>query len=85
MNDTSPFTLQVNDLLPLGPDWAVEFFRRLLWAEAANVEVARDLIDVPQCINIGDGGIDAFIDQARPSNDDLIPTTHLPDYHRHRE
>ncbi len=73
MNEISPFTLQVHDLLFLGPDRAVEFFRRLLWAEAANVGVARNLIDVPQCINVGDGGIDAFIDQAQPLKDDLIP------------
>jgi hypothetical protein len=74
MNETSLFTLLVNDLLGLGPDRAVEFFRRLLWAEAANVGVARNVIDVPQCINVGDGGIDAFIDNAKPLKDDLIPS-----------
>lgn len=69
----TPFTLSVSDLTNLGQDRAVEFFRRLLWAEAARVDIGRHLIDVPDCINVGDGGIDAFVDDATPSIAELIP------------
>lgn len=73
MTETSLFTLPSHYLLNLSSDRAVEFFRQLLWAEAANVGVARNLIDVPQCINVGDGGVDAFIENAKPAKDELIP------------
>jgi len=69
----TPFSLSVNDLTNLGPDRAVDFFRRLLWAEAARVGIGRHLISVPECINVGDGGIDAVIENASPSSDDIIP------------
>ncbi len=73
MNRIPLFTLQVSDLTNLGQDRAVEFFRRLLWAEATRVGIGKHLIDVPQCINVGDGGIDALIREAKPSTDELIP------------
>lgn len=73
MDTITPFTLQVSDLTNLGQDRAVEFFRRLLWAEASRVVIGKNLIDVPQCINVGDGGIDAFIKNAQPSTDEVIP------------
>jgi len=69
-----PFTIEVNELTNLGPDRAVEFFRRLLWAEAGHVGVGLNLMSVPQCINVGDGGIDAYIENAAPTRDELIPT-----------
>jgi len=68
-----PFALQVGDLTNLGQARAVEFFRRLLWAEAAAVGIGRNLIDVPDCINVADGGIDAIIRTANPTRDDIIP------------
>ncbi len=73
MKAITPFTIQVNDLKNLTPDVAVESFRRLLWAEGSAVGVGNHLINVPDCINVGDGGIDAFIKNANPSRDDLIP------------
>jgi hypothetical protein len=69
----TPFTFSVNDLTKLGQDRAVEFFRRLVWAEATRVGIGRNLINVPQCINVGDGGIDAIINDAIPSGDEIIP------------
>ena len=57
----------------LSPSRAVELFRHLLWAEADRVGVGRHLIDVPDCINVGDGGVDAYIDNAAPYDDDVIP------------
>jgi hypothetical protein len=73
MNGISPFTLSVGSLCNLGADRAVELFRRLLWAEASRVGIGRNLIDAPNCINVGDGGIDAYIEDANPSADELIP------------
>ena len=72
-NMISPFTLQISDLTKLGQDRAVDFFRRLLWAEATRVTIGRHLIDVPQCVNVGDGGLDAIIADAKPLFDEVIP------------
>lgn len=74
MPGISPFTLQVSDLVNLGQDRAVESMRRLLWAEAARTGVGKNLIDVPDCINVGDGGIDAYIENATPTQNEVIPT-----------
>ncbi len=70
---TTPFTLQVSDLTNLGQDRAVESFRRLLWAEAGRVGIGRNIINAPQCINVGDGGIDAYVKDANPISDEAIP------------
>ena len=67
------FTLNTNDFKNLGADRAVELFRRLLWAEASRVGVGKYLINTPGCINVGDGGIDAIIENAHPTSDDVIP------------
>jgi hypothetical protein len=74
MTTTTPFTIQIRDLTNLDPFRAVDFFRRLLWAEAMRVEISKYLIDVPDCINVGDGGLDALIKDANPLKDDIIPT-----------
>ena len=67
------FTVEPNVFVNLAPDRAVSLFRQLLWAEAGRVEIGRHLINVPDCINVGDGGVDAYIDDANPSDDDVIP------------
>lgn len=67
------FTVNKKDLKEIGADRAVEFFRRLLWAESSRVGVGKHLINTPDCINVGDGGIDAFIEKAHPTSDDVIP------------
>jgi hypothetical protein len=69
-----PFTLDPDNLKDLDPVMAVRFFRRLLWAEASRVGVGGHLVTVPECINMGDGGIDAYIEDANPSPEDLIPS-----------
>ncbi len=73
MSTINPFSLQTQQLTNISADVAVEFFRRLLWAEASRVGIGRNLIDVPDCINVGDGGIDAYIEDAEPEDDDVIP------------
>ena len=73
MSKVLPFTLRKKDFTDFSPDRAVEFFRKLLWAEASRVGIGGDLIHVPGCINVADGGIDALINEAKPSNEELIP------------
>lgn len=66
------FSLQDTDLKNLASDRAVDFVRRLLWAEASRVGVGKNLVDVPQCINVGDGGLDALIESASPASEEII-------------
>jgi len=73
MPNIALFNLEVSNLKNLGQDRAVECVRRLLWAEAGRVDIGRNLINVPQCINVRDGGIDAFIKDANPTSDEVIP------------
>ena len=56
--------VQSEDLQRLTPDMAVEFFRRLLWAEARSLGIASNLINVPSAISVGDGGVDAEVRDA---------------------
>ena len=69
----TPFSIPIPTLTQLGPADAVEFFRNLLWDEAFRTGVSGHLIDVPDCINVGDGGLDAYIEQAKPSDIGVIP------------
>ena len=69
----SLYRLQSRDLKGLDSNKAVDFFRRLLWSEASRVHVGNHLIDAPDCINVGDGGLDAIILDAKPSSEELIP------------
>ena len=57
----SIFTVGNEDLQRLSPGGAVDFFRELLWAEATNVGIAKNLINVPSAITCADGGIDAEV------------------------
>lgn len=74
MEGKTTFSLSIKDLTSLDQNLSVDFFRRLLWAEASRVGIGRNIIDVPQCINVGDGGIDAYIKNAKPSSEELIPS-----------
>jgi hypothetical protein len=68
----SLYRLQSRDLKDLDSNKTVEFFRRLLWAEASRVAVSSHLIDAPDCINVGDGGLDAVVCDAVPLSEDVI-------------
>ncbi len=61
------FTVTNDDLNRLSPDGAVACFRELLWAEATALGIQKSLINVPSAINVGDGGIDAEVQDA-PAN-----------------
>jgi hypothetical protein len=70
----SLYRLQSRDLKGLDSNKAVDFFRRLLWAEASRIHVEGYLIDAPDCINIGDGGLDAVIYDAHSLSYEIIPS-----------
>lgn len=70
----SVYNLQADDLKNLGQYRAVELVRRLLWAESSRVGISRNLLEVPDCINVGDGGLDSAIEDAKPSSEDVIPS-----------
>jgi hypothetical protein len=67
------FTIPLERLEILDQYKAVDFFRRLLWNEADRIGIAKSLISVPDCINVADGGIDAYIEDANHSSDSIIP------------
>ena len=71
--EPGPLSIRPRHFVDLSPEMAVDVFRRLLWAEADRVGIGRHLIDVPDCINVGDGGVDAFIDDGAPSRASVIP------------
>lgn len=66
------FSLQPDNLANLHPEQSVEFMRRLLWAEARRVGIGEHLVTVPDCINTPDGGVDATIEDADPTDNSLI-------------
>jgi len=68
------FEVKPCDLSNLAPDRVVDCFRRLLWNESARVGINGHLISVPHCINVPDGGIDALILNAHPTDKSLIPS-----------
>ena len=45
----------------LSPEFAVEMFRNLLWAEATAIGILKSLVNVPSATDVKDGGIDAEI------------------------
>ncbi len=73
MATLTPFSITIQDVTTLDATRAVEFLRRLLWSEAARVGIGKNLINVPDCINVGDGGIDALIRDGQPSSHEVIP------------
>lgn len=71
--EIGPNSLQREVLEKLGNTRSVEFFRRFLWAESDRGGVGKRVILVPRCINVGDGGIDAYVEDDTPSDDEVIP------------
>ena len=54
-------TVRNEDLQRLNPEEAVDFFRKLLWAEATSIGIGKNLVNVPSAITTPDGGIDAEV------------------------
>ena len=62
MNSETIFTVKNEDLSRLDQNTAVEFFRRLLWAEARRLGVEISKINISSRVDVPDGGVDAAVD-----------------------
>ena len=65
MNQQTIFTVTNDDLGRLDQQTAVDFFQRLLWAEARRIGIEVSKINVSSRIHVPDGGVDATVDEAQ--------------------
>ena len=65
MNQQTIFTVTNDDLGRLDQQTAVDFFQRLLWAEARRIGIEIGKINVSTRVNVPDGGVDATVDEAQ--------------------
>ena len=65
MNIDTIFTVKNEHLNRLDQKTSVEFFQKLLWAEARRLGVEISKINVSNWINVPDGGVDANVDDAQ--------------------
>ncbi len=61
MNSATIFTVRNEDLNRLDQYTSVEFFRRLLWAEARRLGIEINKVNVSLQVNVKDGGVDATV------------------------
>lgn len=62
----------MQELESLDQKQALLFFRDTLWAEALNAQISKSLVLIPECINVGDGGIDAYLKDVNPPAESWI-------------
>ena len=65
MNRDAIFTVRNEDLSRLNQYTAVEFFQKLLWAEARRLGIEISKINVSLWVNVPDGGVDATVDDVQ--------------------
>ena len=65
MNEQTIFTVNNDDLGRLDEHTAVDFFQRLLWAEARRIGIEISKINVSTRVNVPDGGVDATVDDTQ--------------------
>ena len=65
MNHDTIFTVKNEDLSRLKGDSAVEFFQKLLWAEARRSGIELSKINISRRVNVRDGGIDATVGETQ--------------------
>ena len=65
MNIDTIFTVRNEHLNQLDQSTAVDFFRRLLWAEARSIGVEISKIHVSSWGNVADGGVDATVEDTQ--------------------
>ena len=65
MNEQTIFTVNNEDLGRLDERTAVDFFQRLLWAEARRMGIEVSKINVSTRVNVPDGGVDATVDEVQ--------------------
>ena len=68
MNTNSIFTVENDDLSRLDQNTSVDFFRKLLWAEARRLGIELSKINVSSWVNVPDGGVDASVDGIQINN-----------------
>lgn len=66
------FTVSNNDLERLGPQEAVDIFRKLLWAEARRIGIPITKVHVSSWIDVPDGGIDALVEENNISEQNAL-------------
>ena len=69
---TGFFDVTKKDLKDLEPEPAVDFFRKILYAEARSIKLGSGKVHVPGSINAPDGGIDAVVDNTGGDQDSEI-------------
>ncbi len=69
MNNDNIFTVKPYHLSLLDEDTSIEFFQRLLWAEARRLGLELCKINISHRSNVRDGGIDATVDNSQISNE----------------
>ena len=65
MNRETIFTVRNEDLTQLNENTAVEFFQKLLWAEARRLGIEISKINISRWVNVPDGGVDATVDDVQ--------------------
>ena len=65
MNSNTIFTVRNDDLGRLDERTAVDFFQKLLWAEARRIGIEISKINVSSRIHVSDGGVDATVDEVQ--------------------
>src|SRR5437879_3263621 len=60
------FTVTPQRLSALSASDAVDVVRELIWAEASDMGIGKDLINIPTAITVADGGVDAEVDCVLP-------------------
>ena len=67
MQQDNIFTVKNADLALLDQNTAVEFFQKLVWAEARRLGIELSKIRVSRRVNVPDGGVDAIVDDTQIS------------------
>ena len=65
MNQHTILTVRNGDLDRLDPGTAVEFFQKLLWAEARRLGMEISKVNISRWVNVPDGGVDATVEDAQ--------------------
>lgn len=65
MNRETIFTVRNEDFTQLNQNTAVEFFQKLLWAEARRLGIEISKVNVSAWVNVPDGGVDATVDDVQ--------------------
>ncbi len=74
MNNNTIYTVKNEHLNQLDQNTAVEFFQKLLWAEARRLGIELSKINISSEVTVPDGGVDAVVENNTSVASDLIKT-----------